>query len=77
MMTSYFLVATVTYTAANKNAAWQLMSKAHHYGADHVLELTAKLLCNLKGVYEILATCRSLVGSIRHSSQAEEELRHL
>ena len=71
------LVATVTDTAANMNAAGQLMSKAHHYCADHVLELTAKLLCNLKGVFEILATCRSIVGSIRHSSQAEEELKRL
>ena len=71
------LVATVTDTAANMNAAGQLMSKAHHYCADHVLELTAKLLCNLKGVNEILATCRSIVGSIRHSSLAEEELKRL
>ena len=71
------LVATVTDTAANMNAAGQFMSKAHHYCADHVLELTAKLLCNLKGVFEILATCRSIVGSIRHSSQAEEELKRL
>ena len=40
-----YLMATVTDTAANMNIAGLLMSRPHH-----VLELTAKLLSDLKGV---------------------------
>ena len=70
-------MATVTDTAANMNLAGQLMSRPHHYCADHVLELTAKLLSDLKGVHDILKNCRAIIGSIHQSSQVAEHIEKL
>ena len=72
-----YLMATVTDTAASMNLAGQLMNRPHHYCADHVLELTAKLLSDLKGVHAILKNCRAIVGSINQSSQVAEHIEKL
>ena len=69
------VMACVTDTAANMVRAARFMPYDWHGCLAHMLELVSGLAFEGEGVKEILARGRSLVGSIKGSSQAKEALQ--
>lgn len=77
------LIATVTDTAPNMNAAGRMLDKPHHYCVDHVLELTTKIAFGLTDpdnnlvMKDTMKAARSLVGHIKGSPQQTTILKSL